>query len=214
MNFDQAAAVTTGHAATLNFDKAVKISSGERVNFEKSNPGVKKLRIELYWESTNDGDVTALYLDDAKQSIPKGVAYGRGTTVVPGLTHSGDVTSSGDKDPTAPEETIKVDLDAFMSGAGSLLVIASTHYSLDDPSKTPVPFGKLRDCRLLVINDENNEVLYSYELDEDFSTFTSVEMLSIYPRNGEFRLTSMGEGVGTGPVGLNNIAEKYNITEV
>lgn len=205
INFEKLA--TAGaHASTLNFDKAAEVQSGEKVNFEKANPGVKKIRMELYWESEHDGDAAAVLLDSSKSAVAGGLVFYNNLTA-PGVTHSGDVRTSADGDPSTPEETIRIDLDTLASDVDSVLMVASTYAQGDKAT----PFGKLRECRVLVINDETNDVLYGYELDEDFSTHTSVELCSFYRRSGEWRMTNMGEGVGTQAQALRDIATKYNI---
>lgn len=200
-----------GHAATLDFTKATEVGTAERINFAKDNPDVNKLRVELYWESDADGDVAAVLLGADKMAIPNGILY-YDKKVLPGLVHSGDVQGDTDGDPSTPEETITIDLQALVAEADSVLFIASTYPAKDDVDQKAVPFGKLRDCRVLVINDDTNEVLYGYELDEDFSTFTSVELCSFYRKDGQFRMTNMGEGVGKSAIALNDIGKKYNIT--
>lgn len=199
-----------GHAATLDFTKAQEVATGERINFSKDNPGVTKIRAELYWESDNDGDVSALVLDADKKALPGAICFFN-QTQIPGLSHSGDVRGDTDGDPSTPEETIKLDLSALSEGADSVLFVASTHPAKDDPDQKAVPFGRLRDCRVLIINDDTNEVLYGYELDEDFSTFTSVELCSFYLKSGDWRMTNMGEGVGKSAQALTDIAAKYGL---
>lgn len=223
---------TTGaHAASLNFSKAQEVTTGQRIDFSKENPNVTKVRIELYWTGNADGDASVLLLDSNKVALPgvtsaerqvptgpngqinpnktRGMVWYNNESV-PGVVHSGDVTEADD-DPSSPEETIKVDLAGLEADANEVLVVASTFPDKDDPAQKPVPFGRLRNCRVMVVNDLTNEVLYVYELDEDFSQFTSVELASFYKRNGEWRYTSMGEGVGKSAQALSDIASKYKL---
>lgn len=211
-----------GHASTLDFTKAQEVTAGERIDFTKANPDVKVIRAELYWESDNDGDVSAVVLDANKKALPGAICF-YGNPAIPGLSHSGDVTGDTDGDPSTPEETIRLVLAELADGADSVLFIASTYPStnpyfdedgnqiIDDSPLVPVPFGKLRDCRVLIINDETSEVLYGYELDEDFSTFTSVELCSFYKKDGGWRMTNMGEGVGKSAKALEDVAAKYGL---
>lgn len=197
-----------GHASTLNFTKAQEVTAGERINFTKDNPGVNNLRIELYWESDQDGDVAAVLLGENKKAIPSGIVF-YGQTSLPGVTHSGDCRGDVDGDPSTPEETMKIKLNELGADVDSVLIVAGTYPK--EGSDTPVPFGRLRDCRVLIINDDNSEVLYAFELDEDFSTFTSVELASFYRKGGDWRYTNMGEGVGKGAKALEDFAAKYDI---
>lgn len=209
MNFEKMS-TAGGHAATLDFTKAVEVASGERIDFTKANPGVTKIRAEIYWESDSDGDISAVLLNASKVATPRGIVY-YDQPELPGVTHSGDCTGDTDGDPSTPEETMKVDLNALTAEVDSVLFIASTYPSKSDPDQKAVPFGLLRDCKVLIVNDETSEVLYGYELDEDYSTFTSVELCSFYRKDGGFRMTNMGTGVGNSAIALNDIAAKYGL---
>lgn len=204
------------HSRTLDFSKAQEVQAGQRIDFGKENPGVNDVRIELYWDSDHDGDASVLLLDSAHKAL-KGMTPGatdpnatRGMVwyknlSVPGVSHSGDVlTSNGDS--SAPEETITVKLDQVERAAERVLVVASTY-----SSGAPVPFGRLRDCKVMVINNDNNQVLYIFQVSEDHSVHTSVELAEFYRRDGEWRYTSMGNGVGKSSQALSDIAQKYGL---
>lgn len=219
------------HASTLNFSKAVAVESGQRLDFGKDHPNVRNLRAELYWKGDADGDATVVLLDDNKVALSgvtaaerrnptgingaidanktRGMVWYKSPTV-PGVSHSGDVTSA-DEDDSAPEETIMINLNGLEADANEVVVVASTFPSKDDPAQKAVPFGKLRNCRVLIIDNDTNDVIYVYELDEDFSQFTSVELASFYKRNGEWRYTNMGVGVGKAAQALSDIATKYQL---
>jgi tellurium resistance protein TerD len=197
----------------LDFSKAQTISAGQTIQFAKDNPGLTKVRAELYWQSEHDADVSVLVLENGKilpglmnsdSNSTKGMLW-YFNPVLPGLKHSGDVLESTG---TGPEETIYIDLSK--TEGDELLIVASTDCGgVAGQSLPGVPFGKVRNCKILIINDLTNEVLYSYELDEDFSTYTSVEMASFYVRNNEWRFKSRGVGVANTPHGLEGIYLKY-----
>lgn len=207
------------HAQSLDFSKAKAVQAGQRINFSKENPTCHAVRVELYWTGENDGDASVLLLDANRKALsglidPANTNSTRGMVwynnlSVTGIQHSGDARSS-DNDPSTPEETIKVTLNQVDSEAEHVLVVASTFPVESEPTKA-VPFGKFRDCKVMVINDETNEVIYVYELDEDFSTHSSVELASFYKRNGDWNYVSMGEAVGTSAHALSDIASKYGL---
>lgn len=209
ISFDKLATAGS-HASTLDFSKATEVAAGQRINFSKENPGVSKVRVELYWESDKDGDVAAVLLGADKRALPEMICFYNKPNL-PGVTHSGDCRGGVDGDPSTPEETIIIDLNAVDASADSILIVAGTHPKEDEDQTKPVPFGLLRDCRALIINDDTGEVLYGFELDEDFSTFTSVELASFYRKDSDWRYTNMAEGVGTGVVALEDIARKYGL---
>lgn len=207
------------HAQSLDFSKAQAVQTGQKINFSKENPTCKAVRIELYWTGENDGDASVLLLDANRKALtgltnPSDPNSTRGMVwynnlSVNGVQHSGDARTS-DNDPSTPEETIRVCLNDIESQAEHVLVVASTFPTQAEPNKA-VPFGRFRNCRVLVINDDTNEVIYVYELDEDFSTHSSVELASFYKRNGDWNYTSMGEPVGKSAHALSDIASKYGL---
>lgn len=219
MGIDFGRIETGAHSSSLDFSKAQSVTSGQRIDFSKENPGVNNIRVELYWNSDNDGDASILLLDNAHKALrgtvpgstdpnaTRGMVWYRNLSV-PGVQHSGDVLTAGD-DPSAPEETITVKLNQLERDAERVLVVASTFPNAG--TSAAVPFGRLRDCKVMVIDDDTNKVLYVYELDEDYHQFTSVELAEFYKRNGEWRYTSMGNGVGKSAQALSDIATKYGL---
>ena len=198
------------HATTLNFTKAIEVTAGERINFSKTNPGVTKLRVEIYWESDSDGDIAAVTLGADKNATPGGICFHQQLSIA-GINHSGDCRGGVDGDASIPEETMTIDLDAVGDLVDSVLIVAGTHPKEGEDQNKAIPFGRLRDCRVLIINDANGYVLYAFELDEDFSTFTSVELASFYRKGGDWRYTNMAEGVGTSVNALVDFQAKYDI---
>lgn len=209
------------HAQTLDFSKAQAVATGQRINFSKENPGVTAVRAELYWESDHDGDASVLILGANKLALPgvvagqtdpnktRGLVWYRNLSV-PGITHTGDVRTANN-DSSVPEETVKINLAQLDRDADEVVIIASTFPDDDAGRGAPVPFGRLRNCKVMVINDVTQEVLYVYELDEDFHQFTSVELASFYQRNGDWNFKSMGCGVGKAAQALSDIAAKYKL---
>lgn len=207
------------HAQSLDFSKAQSVQTGQKINFSKENPTCNDVRVELYWMGDMDGDASVLLLDSQRQALkgltdPTNPNSTRGMVwynnlSVGGISHSGDARTS-DNDPSTPEETIRIQLNKIETQAEHVLVVAST-FPDDAAPNVAIPFGRFRDCKVMVINNATNEVLYVYELDQDFSTFSSVELASFYKRNGDWMYTNMGEGVGTSPQALSDIAAKYGL---
>jgi len=208
------------HASSLDFSKAVEIQSGQRIDFSKDNPGVDKLRVELHWDSEHDADASIMILGENQKALvglkdandknsTKGMVWYNNLTN-PGIEPSGDARTS-DGDPSSPEEVISVTFSGLYPDANAVVIVASTFPEDDKGEGKAVPFGLIHNCRVDIIDDSSNRVLYSYALDEDYSTHTSVELAKFYQRNGEWKLTSMGEGVGTSKQALSDIAKKYGL---
>lgn len=218
----------SAHLQSLNFSKAQEIQDGATLNFSKANPGVSKIRVELYWESDHDGDAAVVVTDASGKGLPgllpphlqdpaqraaneyyqptRGLLW-YNNLALPGITHSGDVLTSNN-DPGAPEETIKIDLNGLEADAEEIVIVASTH----SKTATAIPFSELTNCKALIINDLNNEVLYSYSMNRVYRDFSSVELTRFFKENGEWSLVSLGQGVGNSPEALQDIAVKYKLS--
>ncbi|CAL9963799.1 hypothetical protein VPHD148_0081 [Vibrio phage D148] len=215
------------HTASLNFGKAVEVQSGQSLNFSKDNPGVTNLRVELYWESDHDGDAAVVIADSNGKALQgllpthlqdpaqkaantlyqptRGLIW-YNNLAVPGISHSGDVLTSNN-DESLPEETVKINLAGLEAGAEEVVIVASTH----SKTQQAIPFAELRNCKVLVINDNTNEVIYVYHMSRQFREFSSVELANFFRVNGEWQFTSMGAGVGNAPEALGDIARKYGL---
>lgn len=226
MDFNNLNAPQGSHASTLDFGKAIDVENGSSLDFSKDNPGVSKIRIELYWESANDGDVAVVVADSAGKALKgllplelqdpiqmksdkyqptRGLVW-YNNLQVPGISHTGDVLESNGDD-TMPEEIIKVDLKSLQADAKELNIVASTFVE-NGPT---VPFAELRNCKVLVINDLTNEVIYQYRLAREYRDFSSVELARFYEESGEWVFVSLGAGVGNSPQALSDIAKKYGL---
>lgn len=215
------------HTNSLNFSKAVEVQTGQSLNFSKDNPGVQNLRAELYWQSEHDGDAAVVIADKNSKALqgmlpahqqdqaqrssnnnyqPTAGLIWYNNLAVPGVRHSGDaLTSNGDE--SLPEETVHIKLNELDPNAAEIVVVASTF----SKTNAPIPFSELSDCRVLIINDDTNEVIYVYHMSRQFRDFSSVELASFFKVNNEWNFTSMGAGVGNSPQALGDIAKKYGL---
>ena len=74
---------------------------------------------------------------------------------------------------------------------------------------TPVTFGRVKNASVRLYNGDTNQALYQFDLTEDASRGTAVEMARIYLKDGEWRFTTLGDIVGTSANGLEDIVNKY-----
>jgi tellurium resistance protein TerD len=197
-------------AGSMDFSKAVVLAPGQRVNITEDFPDMHNLRVELYWETKHDGDLAALIQDEDGNGLPNGMCYYSQPKEY-GLSYGGDTRSSTDGDKSKPEEIMSISLDELDPKAKRISLIASTFPLEDDLDQKAVPFGVLRECKVLVVNADTEEVIFGYELEEDFSEFTSVILCEMYVRNGSFRMVNRSEGFGKKAVPLEEIAEHYKL---
>ena len=119
------------------------------------------------------------------------------------MKHHGDNrTGEGEGD----DEVVTLDLKNLPEDVDSIIT-AITIYN--KPNAEQVMFGRVKNASVRLYNDETNEALYEFDLTEDASNGTSVEMCRLYKKSGEWRFSTVGEVIGKAPNGLEDIANKY-----
>lgn len=109
---------------------------------------------------------------------------------------SGKVSDGGD------DENLNVDLARVSEKVHEIIIVASI-YEYDVRRQN---FGQVDDSYISIYDELNNNMLYKYELNEDFSTCTSIEFCRIYRRGAEWKVQATGIGHKDG---LNNLVAKY-----
>lgn len=191
------------NGTTINTINLSKVQRGQRINLSKEQPALKRVLMKLVWDG-EDLDATVVLLDDKEKFIRKDDQ----TSMIfyhnlegAGIKHSGDLRSGG-------TEEVTIDLDKVEYNVNTLMFVASSH--AETPSEK-VTFGQVRNAKAYLINADTNEALYEFDLEEDHSTSTAVEMARLYKKGGEWRFTSLEEDVGSHHMGLQSILNKYNV---
>jgi len=211
----------------MNLAKTVQ--AGERINLSKQvGAAVTKYAMGLNWNVkpgiNADCDLSIVLLDEAGNIIPgsngpnmpKCMCY-YGQQQLPGVKSYGDNLTGNDAEtqtPTNSDEQIDVDFAMLEAGVAQVLIIATTHSEVNGQPGPPLPFGRVAIPVLTIYNNTNSAApvpLYTFELDEEASVATAVEVAKFYKKNGDWRYTSMADSVSEHPFGLQGITEKYNI---
>lgn len=191
---------TNQQISTINLSK---VARGQRINLSKTQPALKRVLMKLVWQG-EDLDATVVLLDSQDKFIrkddPTSMVYYDNLEVA-GIKHSGDLRDGG-------TEEVTITLDDVESGVKTLLFAATSHA---EEAKDKVTFGQVRDAKAYLINADTNEALYEFDLEEDHSTSTAVEMARLYIKDGQWRFTSLEEDLGTHHMGLQAILDKYNV---
>lgn len=186
-----------------------KVESGQRINLSKSQPGLKRVKIGLSWDVkdgvTADLDASALVLNAQEKMLTEDsiVFYNQLELYNGAIKHSGD-ERSGDKE--GDDETITIDLSKLPADVKILLAVITIY---GDNQGVAVNFGRVKNATVRLYDADKNEALYEYDLSEDASRGTAVEMARLYFKDGAWRFTALGDIVGTSPNGLVDIINKY-----
>jgi tellurium resistance protein TerD len=171
---------------------AINLQKGERINI-----GLNKVIVGLGWdpnESTGFGfdlDASAFMIDADRKIIGEEYFVFYGNLVSPdgALEHTGDdpdgTSSDGDDD-----EAIIINLANVNERVAEIIFIVTID-AADDRKQN---FGQVRNSYIRIIDEESNEEIAKYELDEDFSIETGVEFGRLYKRNGTWKFEASGIG--------------------
>jgi tellurium resistance protein TerD len=186
-----------------------KVSAGERINLSKEQAGLKKFKIGLSWDVKEgvvaDLDASLVILGDNEKMLTDDsiVFYNKLEAYSGAIKHSGDERSGAAE---GDDETIMVDLSRLPADVKIMLAVITIYGA---GQSTPVTFGRVKNASVRLYNGDTNQALYQFDLTEDASRGTAVEMARIYLKDGEWRFTTLGDIVGTSANGLEDIVNKY-----
>ena len=188
---------------------SINLSKGERISLSKEAPGMKKVVAGLGWDvnvsdtgSDFDLDVSVFMLG-ASGKIPQEkyfVFYNNLKSPDASVESMGDSrTGKGEGD----DETITIDLLKVDSIIEEIIFVVTVY----EAEKRRQNFGQVRNSYIRIYDEENEEEVTKYELEEDFSRETAIEFGKLYKKNSEWRFQAVGEGYNSG---LESFVQKYN----
>ena len=201
------------------------LNKGQTFNLSKES-GLSKIRVELGWKSGADLDACAFLLgsDGTIQNNADFVFYNSENREQPfdrqkflnkknwraktrPMSADGSVLGSlddlGDEDEGEDaSEEMSVDLNKVDPSVTEIVFCVSIYYG-DTQGTT---FGSVRNPYISIINEENNEELCRYNLNENFSQETAVVAGSLLcDENGDWNFQATGQGYMGGMQGLIDI---------
>lgn len=179
----------SGKLTSLNLNKGMSLDLTKHAN-------LKHIRFGLGWQAGNgenfDLDASALILNsrgivtDAQDVIfynqpdtNRGV-YSEGDNKV------GSYTNVGEQD----DETIHVDIDKVPSYAESILFIVTIH----EANARQQNFGMVKNAYIRVVDDDTQQELARYKLNENFSLQISCEIAKLQRTPHGWEFTAIGNG--------------------
>lgn len=188
----------------------VSLTKGGRVSLNKEAPGLKKILIGLGWD-TNTSDTGAEFDLDASvfllntqgkvQNDRDFVFYNNLTSTDGSVIHTGDNrTGAGDGD----DEAIKIDLSKISSYIKEISIVVTIHEAIQRRQN----FGMVRNAFVRLVNDETNQEIVRYDLEEDYSTEPGLLFGRLYFKDNEWKFTAVGTGYKDG---LDGFCRQYGI---
>ena len=182
---------------------AINLQKGQRENIN-----APKFTIGLGWDTNTsstgeafDLDASIFILGDNGKIVSDEyfVFYNNLKSPDGAVEHTGDnLTGAGDGD----DEQIKIDLTKVASSVKEICVVVTIHQA--DTRRQN--FGQVRNSFIRIMDESNTELL-KYELDEDFSIETAVELGRIYNKGDQWKFEALCAGMKGG---LQDYLNKYN----
>lgn len=175
---------------------AITLAKGQKIDLTKSNPGLKKVRIGLGWDTNKytggqdfdlDVSVFALGADEKVTSESDLIFYNQPKHPSGGIIHTGDNrTGDGQGD----DESVLVELQKLPEAIRSIAFTVTIH----EAAARSQNFGMVSNAYVRVINEETNEELMRYDLQDDFSLETALVVAKIYRKDSEWKFGAEGQG--------------------
>jgi tellurium resistance protein TerD len=191
---------------------AISLKKGETISLAKVAPGLKRVRIETTWDKNvtdsgakHDLDGSVILLNDEDKAIVDGLAslvwyntkaneQGVKASADGAIIYSGDNTD-GDGE---IDETITIQLEKVSDIVKKVGVLSSIYEAAERRQN----FGQVKKAKVVIFDDETNERIADYDLSEDASTETALNVGSFYRHTDGWRFKAVGTGFngGLGPL--------------
>ena len=171
---------------------AINLRKGQRIDI-----GFTKMTIGLGWDPNEgtgydfDLDASAIMIDSQKKLVSEDyfIFYNNLKSPDDALVHTGDDPSGKNSDGD-DDEAILVDLDKVDSRVEEILFVVT----IEDFERRRQNFGQVRNSYIRIVDQNTNQEIAKYELDEDFSIETGIEFGRLYKRNGSWKFEASGIG--------------------
>ncbi len=187
---------------------SINLSKGGRVNLSKENPNLKKIQMGLGWDINQsdtgtgfdlDGSVFLIGTDGKTANDRDFVFYNNLASMDRSVRHTGDNrTGEGQGD----DEEILVDLSKVSPRIQEIIFVVTIH----EANINRQNFGQVTNAFIRLVNQETNQEILKYELDEEYSLETAIEFGKLYRKDNTWRFQAVGTGFNAG---LQGFVDKY-----
>jgi len=183
---------------------AINLIKGQKINI-----GLNSITVGLGWDPNEgtgydfDLDASAILINSKRKLISDEffVFYNNLESPDGALKHTGDDPTGGNSDGD-DNEAIIIDIEKLDDRVEEILFVVT----IEDFERRKQNFGQVRNSYIRIVDNNTNEEIAKYELDEDFSIETGVEFGRLYKRNGEWKFEASGIGY---QADLSFFLEKY-----
>lgn len=175
---------------------SINLTKGQKVDLTKNNPGLKKIKVCLGWDTKKydggadfDLDSSAFLLDSTgKSQNEKDFVFFNNLKHESGaVIHSGDnKTGLGEGD----DEMMTVEFGKVPANISKINFVI-TIFEADIRKQN---FGMVSNSFARVVDADTNTELVRYDLGEDFSIETAVIACEVYRHDGGWKFSAIGSG--------------------
>lgn len=191
----------------------INLTKGQRISLDKVT---KYAMIGLGWDTNKyegqydfdlDASVFMLGSNDKLLRDEDFVFYNNREDPSKALYHSGDDRTGGSSD-VGDDEKIFIDFSKIPSNIQKLVVVVTIH----EANERKQNFGMVNNAYIRLCNLKNNrddskvEEVLRFDLTEDYSTETALNVAEIYRHNNEWKFSAVGAGYKQG---LAEFVRKY-----
>lgn len=183
----------------------ISLEKGQRINLSKEVESLKKIRAVIGWRNNStdtgadfDVDVSAFVCKYDGAGVPKLIGnkwfifYNELKSPDGAVVHQGDnrtgAVDGGDC------ESITVNLATIDSIVDEISFVVT----IDKADLRKQNFGQVKNAGIRIINEDTGNVIAKFDLSEDFSIETAVQVGSLYRKNGDWLFQAVGAGYKTG----------------
>ena len=189
----------------------ISLQKGERVSLEKVSPGLEAVFVGLGWDvnktdTGNDFDLDAsvFLLGENEKLVSDSHLVFYNNTKSPDSDHSvehmGDnLTGAGEGD----DEVVIINLKKVPDEVQKITFVVTIY----DAEKRGQNFGQVSNAFVRLVDVKTKEEVLRYDLTEDYSIETAMIMGELYKKDGQWRMSAIGDGYEGGlPAILNRFS--------
>ncbi len=179
---------------------SISLQKGQKIDLTKGNPGLSKVIVGLGWDTNKysggsafDLDASAFLLDkNGKASgIQDFIFYNNVVGGNGSVKHTGDnLTGDGDGD----DEQINVDLANVPANIDKIAITVTIHEAVQRGQN----FGQVSNAFVRIISEQSGQEVLRYDLGEDYSVETALNVCELYRHGGEWKFNAVGSGFSGG----------------
>lgn len=179
---------------------AINLTKGQKIDLTKGNKSLKRVCFGTGWDVNRWDGNEAIDLDGSTFLLGKNgkctrdedfIFYGQTTHPSGAVEYGGDNrTGVGDGD----DETVLVELAKIPSSIEKI----SFAVTIYDAKNRLQNFGMVENAYIKAYDADTNELLFEYDLDEDFSLETGIIFGELYRRGSDWKFSAIGSGYNGG----------------